>query len=120
MLAELSYVLARPRIVRKYGVRSDEVAALLALIREQAEIVAVTGTLALCRDPKDDVVLETAIVGRADTVVTRDDDLKGERDLVRAPSERGVEVLTVQRFLDAIGSDVPAPTGEPSLNDGHG
>jgi putative PIN family toxin of toxin-antitoxin system len=120
MLAELSDVLARPRIVRRYGVRPDEVAALLALIREQAEVVAVTGTLALCRDPKDDIVLETAVVGGADTLVTRDDDLKGESDLVRALSERGVAVLSVQRFLDAIGRDTLPPTGEPSYDEGNG
>jgi predicted nucleic acid-binding protein len=120
MLAELGEVLARPRIVRKYGIQPDEVVALLALIREQAEVVAVTGALALCRDPKDDVVLETAIVGRADTLVTRDDDLKGEGDLVRALSERNVEVLSVRRFLDAIEREASAITNEPSSSEGNG
>jgi putative PIN family toxin of toxin-antitoxin system len=29
----------------------------------------------VCRDPEDDIVLATAIAGRADAIVTGDDDL---------------------------------------------
>jgi len=57
------------------------------------------GDLHLCRDPDDDAVLETAILGHAQYLVTRDDDIKGDNALISIMRSRGVEVLTVQRFL---------------------
>jgi uncharacterized protein len=107
LLSELSKVLSRPRIIRRFGVHPTDTAALLSLIRERAEIVTITRTVALCRDPDDDIVLETAMVGHADTVVTRDDDLKGDSGLLEALVAHGIEVLTVRRFLEAIEGESP-------------
>lgn len=104
LLAELSLVLWRPRLVRKYGVTPASRAALITLLLERAEIVPVTGTVRLCRDPNDDQVIETALNGRADVLVTRDDDLKGEAELVAVLAARGLAVLTVRRFLELLNS----------------
>ena len=60
LLDELANVLARPRMANKYGVTAMDIARILALLVAKAEIVDVSGTLQLCRDPDDDVVLETA------------------------------------------------------------
>lgn len=104
LLAELAGVLERPRLARRFGVTPATVDALLALLRERAELVPVRGALRLCRDPDDDLVIETAVGGRADALVSRDDDLKGDADLVAALRALGVEVLTVQRFLALVGA----------------
>lgn len=102
LLTEVALVLARPRFAQRYGVTPADIADLVALLRERAEVVPVTGAVHLCRDPDDDVVIETALNGRADAVVSRDDDLKAASDVAAILSERGIAVLTVRRFLAAL------------------
>jgi len=104
LLLEVAEVLQRPRIASRYRITPEDVAELLALLHERAELVAISGTLHLCRDPDDDVVIETALVGEADALVTRDDDLKASSEVEALLGERGVAVLTVRRFLATLSS----------------
>jgi len=104
MLEELAEVLARPRIADKYGITPEDIAELVALLAEKAEIVEVSGAMRLCRDPDDDVVLETALNGQADVLVSRDEDLSRDLDLIALLEERGIRVLTVRRFLAELES----------------
>ncbi len=99
LIEELIDVLSRPRIVEKYQLAHDEVAAYVALIVEKSNMVSLPGTLRLCRDPRDDAVLETALIGLASCLVSRDDDLKRDEDLVLAMERQGVSVLSVAGFL---------------------
>jgi putative PIN family toxin of toxin-antitoxin system len=99
LLSELAEVLSRPRIARKYGVTQTDGEELATLVRERGVEVTVTGSLRLCRDPDDDVILETALLGGADVVVSRDEDLKGDEELVRVLLTAGIETLSVRRFL---------------------
>jgi putative PIN family toxin of toxin-antitoxin system len=105
LLEELAAVLARPRFAQRYGVTPADIAELVALLRERGEVVPIAGTVRLCRDPDDDMVIETAFNGRADALVTRDDDLKGVEDLTTILASHGVAVLTVRRFLAALGDE---------------
>ena len=68
--------------------------------------MTITGGVRLCRDPNDDMVLEPALRGRADTLITRDDDLKGEADLVELLAAAGIAVLAVRRFLALLDEDL--------------
>jgi len=47
----------------------------------------------------DDIILETAIQGGATYVVSRDEDVTRDLDLLDHLRERGIETITVQRFL---------------------
>ena len=102
ILDEVRDVLDRPRVARRYDLRRKRVDEYIELIQSKAALVRTPGRLSLCRDPDDDLVLEAAIAGNARYIVTRDDDLKGDPELVAAMAERGVEILTVQRFLDLL------------------
>jgi putative PIN family toxin of toxin-antitoxin system len=106
LLEELARVSGRPRLTRRYGLVPDDAARLLALLAEVAEPVAVAGAVRVCRDPRDDVVLETAVNGRAAALVSRDEDLTRAPEVAAALGARGVAVLTVRAFLDAL--DAPA------------
>lgn len=75
-LNELIDVLGRPRMVHKYGITTAEIEALCALVVRRGEAVHPTRTIAACRDPKDNKFLELAVAGRADVIVTGDEDLK--------------------------------------------
>ena len=58
-------VLARPRIVRRFTLGRN-VLDLALYLRQHAEFVEVTGSVQLCRDPRDDIFIETAQRGKAD------------------------------------------------------
>ena len=92
-LNELIDVLGRPRMVHRYGLAADEVDALCALVIRRGEIVQPSRAVTACRDPKDNKFLEVAVSGRADVIVTGDDDLK-----VLDPFE-GIPILAPFEFL---------------------
>ncbi|HEX6510110.1 MAG TPA: putative toxin-antitoxin system toxin component, PIN family [Chloroflexota bacterium] len=85
----------RPPIAHKCSLTRADSEELISLLRDHGTDVAVASTLSLCRDPDDDVVLETAIRGNADTVVSRDEDIKGDAGLVRLLQAAGVEAISV-------------------------
>ncbi len=106
LVDELAEVLARPRIARKYGVTQTDIDELVTLLRGRGIEVTVTGSIHLCRDPDDDIVLETAFRGKADTMVSRDEDIKGDAELGTLLQAAGIEVLSVARFLAALEAEV--------------
>lgn len=75
-LDELVDVLARPWLKEKYGVRTVDVESFLKLVLVRGEEVVPGRTLRRCRDPKDDTFLELAVAGRAEVLVSGDDDLR--------------------------------------------
>ena len=75
-LNELIDVLGRPRMVHRYGITPDEIGALCALVIRRGEAVQPSRTITACRDPKDNKFLEVAVAGRADVIVTGDEDLE--------------------------------------------
>lgn len=97
LLAELSEVLARPKFNR-YLMLEERERFLEALIRE-ATLVEVTETIQLCRDPKDDMVLELAVSGAAACIVS------GDRDLLTLSPFRNIPILPPHEFLTVISSE---------------
>lgn len=53
------------------------------------------------------MIIETALNGRADALVSRDEDVTRAPEVVGALAERGIAVLTVQRFLGALSETEP-------------
>jgi putative PIN family toxin of toxin-antitoxin system len=99
LLTELAEVLARARLQSKYKYSLEEAAAYLHSITKLAQLIPVTGTLNLCRDPDDNILIETAIAGHATHVVSRDEDIVRDIQIVRYLSEHGVQAITINRFL---------------------
>ena len=91
LVEELSRVLSRER-VDLYVTREERNEFLESLLRE-SHLIAVTEALQVCRDPKDDQVLELAVNGNATCIVTGDSDL-----LVLNPF-RGIEIVSPAEFL---------------------
>ena len=59
-----------------------------------AEYVSPDVVVETCRDPDDNHVLECALAGAANVVVTGDD------DLLTLHPWRGIQIVTVRRFLE--------------------
>jgi uncharacterized protein len=94
LLDELEQRLARPKF-SKY-VDASRRRAFVADLGLRAVQVELSGLVRVCRDPGDDKLLETALVGRADCLVTGDQDL-----LVLHPFGR-IPILTPAAFLAAV------------------
>jgi len=73
------------------------VRAQLKMMLEDAIRVTITGSITgICRDPNDDFILECAVTGNADLIVT------GDKDLLSLKSFRGIHLVTPRQYLDRI------------------
>lgn len=101
LLDELAQVLERPHLRRYLRPGADK--AFLNLVRAEATVTAPALHITLCRDPKDDMLLEVATAGRADYLVSADLDLTDDPHLKATMEARyGVRVVTLSEFLAAL------------------
>lgn len=72
----------------------DDVQALIGVIQDQLESVSLGSvTIDICRDPDDNRVLETAILGDAAAIVS------GDKDLLVLGGYEGIAIVTPQNWL---------------------
>ncbi len=102
IIEEIIDVLARPRIRDKYDISEDNVKELIILLEEMAEDVLLSGDINICRDKDDNFVIETAIKGKAQYLVTRDDDIKFDKDVASFLQQYGISVISISKFLNVI------------------
>jgi putative PIN family toxin of toxin-antitoxin system len=94
LLHEVDTRLARSKFNRYLDAsRRRTFVADLALA---AVLVELQGVVKICRDPDDDKLLETAVLGRADCIVT------GDQDLLILGSYQRIPILTPAEFLSAL------------------
>jgi putative PIN family toxin of toxin-antitoxin system len=101
-LSEIHCVLSRPRFVHRYGITAHQRRRLIARLYTLALFVQPTGHLALCRDPEDDYLIEMALLGQATHLVSEDDDLHDDPDIIeflRQSEIQLVHVGTITRIL---------------------
>jgi putative PIN family toxin of toxin-antitoxin system len=94
LLEELETRLAKPKF-SKY-LDDSRRRAFVAELGLSAVQVELSGAVTVCRDPDDNKLLETAVAGHADWLVTGDQDL-----LVLNPFQR-IRILTPSAFLDLV------------------
>lgn len=76
MLAEIGKVLVYPKIRKRLGWDAATIANYLLLLRFEAEVVGIDAVSAsVPRDAGDDMVLATLLAGKAEFLVTGDQDL---------------------------------------------
>jgi putative PIN family toxin of toxin-antitoxin system len=91
-LEELADVLARPKFDPYVSIADRQ--EFIRLLGRVAEQVPITFTMRACRDPKDDKFLEMAINGRADLIVT------GDEDLLELNPFRDIPIITLAEYLE--------------------
>jgi putative PIN family toxin of toxin-antitoxin system len=100
-LAELREVLERPELIATGDGRLIA-RTLLAVLHESAEVVSIPGALKVCRDPNDDIVIETAAEGRVDVLISEDKDLTDDPRVCAFLRSLGIRVLKLAPFLDEL------------------
>ncbi|MDE0017997.1 MAG: putative toxin-antitoxin system toxin component, PIN family [Candidatus Poribacteria bacterium] len=101
IIDEVEKVLLRRKLRRKYQYTLTEVSNLLELLR-LANIVEVNTHLELCRDTTDNMLVDCAVSGRVQFLVSYDKDIVDDAELKRALFEFGVEVIEPPNFLKEI------------------
>ncbi|WP_309711445.1 putative toxin-antitoxin system toxin component, PIN family [Pseudolysinimonas sp.] len=81
----------------------DDIETLLGVLHDYLDTIPLGAiTIAASRDPDDNRVLETAILGGAAAIVT------GDKDLLVLGTYDGVTITTPQDWLERIGATRPA------------
>ena len=74
-LRELARVLRYPRLLKFYGLTEDMVFDYVTFLRRFSEIVTLDPlVIAPIRDVNDIIVMQTAIIGEAEILCTKDED----------------------------------------------
>jgi len=91
-LEELRKVLLRRKFARY--IQSGRIEPFLAQVWELALHIPNPPSICVCRDPSDDKLLEVAVHGRAELIVT------GDADLLELHPFHGVAILTPAAYLE--------------------
>ena len=105
-LEELAEVLARPHLQRYFT--QHDVQELLFLLRRHGQWLQIETQVKLCRDPKDDLLLNLAISAGARYLVSADKDLIDD-DVLQETMEREyrVKVVDVPQFIASLETEHP-------------
>lgn len=93
LLTELIQVLGRRRIQQRFHVTAADIQAIVDLIVLRGELSEPIRHFDVCRDAKDNILLDVAFAAEADVIVSGDEDL-----LVLHPFET-VSIVTPRVFL---------------------
>ena len=96
MLLEIIEVLSRSQLSAKYHIKSEDLSALINLIRLRGDLVTPERNISACRDPKDNKFLEAALAGQADCIVS------GDTDLLDLTPFEGIPILRPVEFLASL------------------
>ena len=91
LLAELKEILTRED--KPFKLSAEDAERVVAAMRDLAEIVEPQQRLSVCRDEGDNRVLECAVEGRAEWIIT------GDGDLLDLKAFQGIPIVTVANFL---------------------
>jgi putative PIN family toxin of toxin-antitoxin system len=80
-------------LTKKFGWNAADVTTAVEAILPFSLRTEISGSLHVCRDPNDDMVLECAVVSGAEVIVS------GDKDLLVLGSYRGIRIVTPAEFL---------------------
>ena len=101
LLLELRDVLNRPRIAERSGWSAEDVATLIGALMASAAFVEPGDVLHVVSDDDDNRVLEAALAGEADYIVS------GDRALLSLGRYEGIEIVTPARLWAILSSQEP-------------
>ena len=93
MLAELADVLSRD----KFTITNAQIDLFISLLLRKSTVTSVSGNLkVILKDPDDNIVLLTAVNGKADYIIS------GDKHLLALRKFEGIEVVTISQMLEIL------------------
>lgn len=96
ILAEADDVLHRDRLRKLHKYPDQEITEIITEIATISYIVPGTTQIDIVRDPKDNMVVATALEGKADYIVSRD------KDLLHLKEYNGILIILPEQFIDIL------------------
>ncbi len=96
LLNELVFVLQKPKLSK--WLSTFDSGLLVSAIKARARLVKPSHKINICRDSKDNIVLECAVEAKADVIVT------GDRDLIVLSPFNGIKIISPRMFLNRLES----------------
>ena len=94
ILTEILMTLNKPEIAPLVTIEDRK--ELLIFLENFAKFVTPKEEVSVCRDPYDNVIIECAVAGNADFIVT------GDKDLLIHKSFRGIFIIPPHKFLKIL------------------
>ena len=93
MLAELADVLSRD----KFTITNAQIDLFISLLLKKSTVTSVSGNLkVILKDPDDNIVLLTAVTGKADYIVS------GDKHLLTLRVFEGTQIVTISQMLEIL------------------
>ena len=96
-LEEFIEVVRRPKFKKFFSKKDIE--KLLDIFDQYAELIKVKSQINICRDPKDNFLLNLAVDGKADFLVT------GDKDLLILEKMEKTQIITYRTLIEKISAD---------------
>ncbi len=97
VLSEEIFTEMRRKVASKFPDFASDLARMELLLCNDAETVKLGEiTITICRDPGDNRILETAVVGGCDYIVT------GDKDLLTLGIYKGIRIMKPADFLTVL------------------
>ncbi len=84
---------------RKFSREPEELARAAIFLSSLAELVTPAGRETVFADDADNRILECAVAGRADFIVT------GDHEVLALRSWQGIEIVSLRRFIEQLGHE---------------
>ena len=91
LISEIDNVINRPKFKKYFS--KDSVELIYELFDKQGLLIPITSNILLCRDEKDNFLLNLAIDGNADYLIT------GDKDLLVLNKIKKTEIITISDFI---------------------
>jgi len=87
-------------IRKRYKFSPTKIERYLRLIKKYAEFVEVGEIPSVCRDPRDNLILVSAFLGKVDFIVS------GDKDLLALKVYKQIKIVSPKKFLEILESGV--------------
>ena len=83
----------RSKLLVKFKMKPEIVTGIVSRITQYSELVNPKFLTEICRDKNDNMVLDTALAGNADYIIS------GDRDLLTLKEFNGIKIVTPGQFI---------------------
>lgn len=97
LLDEFQQVCFRPHLMQRYHLNENEIANTVHLMALRGQVITITTSVNVCRDPDDNILLSLALDGHANYIVS------GDKDLLVLDPFQDIPILTPAGFLEMLG-----------------
>jgi putative PIN family toxin of toxin-antitoxin system len=94
LINELESVIKRPKFKKYFSAASVEL--LLDFFLEKGIFITVSSNKEICRDQKDNFLLNLSVDGKADYLIT------GDKDLLILKQIEQTEIITIANFINTL------------------